>query len=113
MFARRTHVDNWGPEFDRRLECIHVGPAEVRAGDRVRLRPRGRADIMDIALDGRTAVVESIERDYEDHIHVAVIVDDDPGKDLGAMRQPGHRFFFSLDDIEPVQAPENANQATP
>ena len=32
-----------------------------------------------------TAVVESIERDYEDVIHVAVLVDDDPGKDLGAL----------------------------
>jgi hypothetical protein len=55
---------------------------------------------MDIALIGRTAVVESIERDYEDVIHVAVLVDDDPGKDLGELRQPGHRFFFSLDDLE-------------
>ena len=68
------------------------------------MRPRRRADIMDMVLNGRTAVVESIERDYEDVIHVAVLVDDDPGKDLGALRQPGHRFFFSLEDIEPVNA---------
>jgi hypothetical protein len=57
---------------------------------------------MDIALDGRSAVVESIERDYEDVVHIAVLVDDDPGKDLGALRQPGHRFFFALDDLESV-----------
>ena len=37
----------------RRLECVHVGPCEVRPGARVRLRPRGRADIMDLALAGR------------------------------------------------------------
>jgi hypothetical protein len=33
-------------------------------------------------------------------------VDDDPGKDLGAMRQPGHRFFFGLDDIERLEPAE-------
>ena len=76
----------------------------LHRGDRVRIRPRRRADIMDMVLDGRTAVVESIERDYEDLVHVALLIDDDPGKDLGAMRQPGHRFFFSLDDIVPVDA---------
>jgi hypothetical protein len=103
----------WDPAgTDNTTESVRWGDGRLHRGDRVRLRPRGRADIMDIALDGRTAVVESIERDYEDLIHVAVLVDDDPGKDLGAMRQPGHRFFFSLDDIEPVQSPENANQAT-
>ena len=88
---------------DTSTESVRWGAGELRRGDRVRMRPRRRADIMDMVLDGRTAVVESIERDYEDAIHVALIVDDDPGKDLGAMRQPGHRFFFGLDDIEPLE----------
>jgi hypothetical protein len=61
---------------------------------------------MDIALSGRTAVVESIERDYEDVVHVALLVDDDPGKDLGLLRQPGHRFFFRLDDLERLDVTE-------
>jgi hypothetical protein len=71
-----------------------------QAGDRVRLRPRKRADIFDIALDGKTAIVESIERDFEDRIHVAVTVEDDPGSDLGVDRQIGHRFFFTADEVE-------------
>jgi hypothetical protein len=29
-------------------------------------------------------------------------VDDDPGKDFGALRMPGHRFFFQADEIEPL-----------
>jgi hypothetical protein len=92
---------SWDPEADRRrLECIHVGPAEVRAGDRVRLRPLGRADIMDMALAGKTATIEAIEQDFEGSVHLAVIVDDDPGKDLGLLRQPGHRFFFRPDEVE-------------
>jgi hypothetical protein len=59
-----------------------------------------------MVLAGRTAVVESIERDYEDAVHVAVLLDDDPGRDFGAMRQPGHRFFYTLDEIEPVEPTE-------
>jgi hypothetical protein len=31
-----------------------------------------------------------------------VVVDDDPGRDMGLMRQPGHRFFFSVEEVEPV-----------
>ena len=50
---------------------------------------------MDIALAGKIAIIESIEQDYEGKIQVAIVLDDDPGKDLGMLRQPGHRFFFS------------------
>jgi hypothetical protein len=93
----------WDAEHDRRrVECVHIGPAEVRQGDRVRLRPAGRADIMDLVLAGMTATVESIEQDFEGRVYLAVTVDDDPGKDLGALRQPGHRFFFGPEDVEPL-----------
>jgi hypothetical protein len=96
-------MTSWDPEADRRpLECIHVGPAELREGDRIRLRPRRRADIMDMALDGMAATIEAIEQDFEGRAYVAVIVDDDPGKDLGTLRQPGHRFFFFAEEIEPL-----------
>ena len=99
----RKRVTSWEGDIEhRRLDCLHIGPAEIRAGDRVRLRPRDRADILDLALAGKTATVESIEQDYEGRAYVTVTVDDDPGKDLGALRQPGHRFFFSPDEIEPL-----------
>ncbi len=96
-------MENWSPDADRRwLEYIHIGPAEVRAGDRVCLRPRGRADILDLALAGKTATIDAIEQDFEGRVYLAVLVDDDPGKDLGALRQPGHRFFFVPEDVEPL-----------
>ncbi len=63
----------------------------------------GRADIFDMALDGKIATVVSIERDFENRIHLAVIVDDDPGKDLGLTGKPGHRFFYGVDEIEPLE----------
>jgi hydrogenase maturation protease len=73
---------------------------EVRQGDRVRLRPRRGGDVMDLALDGKIAVIESLEQDYEGATHVSVVLDDDPGSDIGHMRQPGHRFFFRAEEIE-------------
>ncbi|TDY26756.1 hypothetical protein B0G81_7283 [Paraburkholderia sp. BL6665CI2N2] len=91
-------------ELDARphLACVRVAGVEIRIGDQVRLRPRGRADIFDIALSGMVATIESIERDFDDHVHVAVTIDDDPGKDFGVQRMPGHRFFFGPDEIEPL-----------
>jgi hypothetical protein len=74
----------------------------LRPGDRVRLLPQKSADIMDIALKGKVAVIEAIERDFEDRFHLAVVLEDDPGRDLGMLRQPGHRFFFSPEEVEPM-----------
>ncbi len=85
------------------VDCVHVGSSEVRTGNHVRLRPRGRSDIFDLALSGMVATVDSIEQDFEGCIYLAVTVDDDPGKDLGALRQPGHRFFFRPEEIEPLE----------
>jgi hypothetical protein len=73
---------------------------EFREGDRVRLRPLKKADIFDIALDGKVAVVESVERDFENRVHLAVTVEDDPGRDFGMARQIAHRFFFSPEEVE-------------
>jgi hypothetical protein len=75
---------------------------DFKQGDRVRLRPRAGGDVFDLALAGKTAVIEAIEEDYEGRTHLAVVVDDDPGRDLGMLRQPGHRFFFSLDEVERI-----------
>jgi len=33
---------------------------------------------------------------------VCLVVDDDPGRDIGLMRQPGHRFFFDAEEVEPL-----------
>jgi hypothetical protein len=74
----------------------------LKAGDRVRLRPRKGADILDIALAGKMATVEAVEQDFEGKVHLAVVVDDDPGREFGMIRMPGHRFFFGIEEVEPV-----------
>jgi hypothetical protein len=81
-------------------QSVRVGGLDLKAGDRVRLRPSKRADILDTALDGRIAVIAGIEEDFENRIQVAVVLEDDPGRDLGEMRQTGHRFFFSPEEME-------------
>jgi hypothetical protein len=59
---------------------------------------------MDMALEGKVAVIEAIEQDLEDNIHLAVVVDDDPGREFGMLRQPGHRFFFTPGEVEPLSS---------
>jgi hydrogenase maturation protease len=89
-------------EAKKPVDDLRISDIAVRAGSRVTLRPRRGGDVMDIALAGKTAVVESIEQDYEGKFHICVVVDDDPGRDIGLMRQPGHRFFFTPEEIEPL-----------
>jgi hypothetical protein len=76
--------------------------AGFRPGQRVRLRPARRADIFDLELGGRQATVVGVEVDLEGRDYVAVTIDDDPGADLGAVGQIGHRFYFAPDELEPL-----------
>jgi hypothetical protein len=84
------------------IDHVTVKEVMLAAGDRVRLCPKASADIFDLALSGKIAMIESIEQDYEGKVHVAVVIEEDPGKDLGMLRQPGHRFFFDPEDVEPA-----------
>ena len=84
------------------LRSLNVGSVEIEKGSRVLLWPSSGGDIMDIALKGKVAFVEGIEQDYEDRIYIAVTLEDDPGRDLGGDRILGHRFFFSPEEVEPL-----------
>jgi len=88
------------------VDRLTIGGVEVHVGDRVRLRPREGGDVLDIALAGQIALIESIEQDYEGKSHVCVVLEDDPGRDLGMLRQPGHRFFFDAGEVEPLPTEE-------
>lgn len=93
------------------VDHLEISGVEVRTGSRVRLLPRKGGDVMDIALAGQVATVECIEQDYEGKRHVCVVLDEDPGRDMGLLRQPGHRFFFDAEEVEPLGG-EEARQAT-
>ena len=85
------------------ISSVVVKGVELKAGDRVRIRPKNRADAIDMILAGKTAIVEAVEQDAENRIHLAVVLEDDPGRDLGLSRQPGHRFFYALEEVEPLK----------
>jgi hypothetical protein len=100
-------VQSWDPLEERtQLERVLSAGIELKPGDRVRLQPRHGGDIFDLALRGKTATIASIEQDFENRIHLAVTVDDDPGSDLGITGKPGHRFFFGPDEVEVVENSE-------
>jgi hydrogenase maturation protease len=84
------------------VDHMEISGIEVRPGSRVRLRPRKGGDVMDIVLAGQIATIECLEQDYEGKCHVSVVLDNDPGRDMGLLRQPGHRFFFAAEEIEPL-----------
>ncbi len=100
MSDLEPRFDPW--EQTKPLERTSGENGELLRWQHVRLHPHSGGDILDMALAGRTAVIEAIEQDFGDQIHIAVILDDDPGRDLGALRQPGHRFFFKLSEVEPL-----------
>ena len=97
-------MDDFFREYEERpaLQSVVVKGVELEKGSRILLWPRAGGDIMDLALKGKVAFVEGIEQDYEDRIHIAVTLEDDPGRDLGEGRYLGHRFFFSPEEIEPL-----------
>ena len=94
----------WNPLEETRAapKSVRVFGVDLGVGDRVRLWPHKQADIMDMAMAGKVAVIEAIEQDFDDQIHFAVVLDDDPGREFGMLRQPGHRFFYSPEEVEPL-----------
>jgi hypothetical protein len=97
-------MDPWDPFAEHPpLESVQVFGVELHKGDRVRIWPQKKADIMDMALEGKVAVIEAIEQDLEGNVQFAVVLDDDPGRDMGMLRQAGHRFFYSPEEIEPLR----------
>jgi hypothetical protein len=53
------------------------------------------------------ATIASIEQDFEGRLFLTVTLDEDPGRDLGESGQPGHRFFFRPEEVEPTSRAGN------
>jgi len=99
-------------EDKNRVDSLQIAGTEVKCGDRVRLRPRAGGDVFDAALAGRVAIIEAIEQDYEGQFHLSVVVEEDPGRDMGMARQPGHRFFFAPTEVEPLGSNADSSAAS-
>jgi hypothetical protein len=81
---------------------ISVDGVTYRRGAKVVLRPGFGAAPQDGVWAGRVATIERIYRDYEDGVHLAVTVDDDPGQEL--MRDIGRYLYFKPAEVEVVPA---------
>ena len=96
-----SDVPSYWEELERPgPDTVEVDGVALRARSRVRLKPRKGGDVFDLALAGRTAVIEGIEQDMEGNLQLAVAIDDDPGRDLG---ERWHRFFFSPAEVAPLR----------
>lgn len=98
--------DPWREEPQPALASVRIGGRVVAPGARVRIQPSRMADIMDLALAGQIGIIEAIEQDLEGRVQVALVIEADPGRDLGERRQVGHRFFFAPEELAPAPGPE-------
>lgn len=67
-------------------------------GSKLLLKPGTNRSVHDRLLDGRRATLERIYVDYDERVHLAVTVDDDPGQAL--MRETGRYLFFFANEVE-------------
>ncbi|MTE16698.1 hypothetical protein [Nocardia aurantiaca] len=97
----------WDPLADNAVnpdsDAVVISGTPVARGSRVRLRPARRADAQDLFYAGRTARVASVHQDVDGHLHLAVVVEDDPAAELHEWY--GRYLYFAPDEVEPLGAP--------
>jgi len=104
---RRVTPDEHAPKRSdddvRARDVVDVGGVVVGEGSRVLLRPGvRRADAQDIFLAGRVATVQRVMHDVDGGDHLAVLLEDDEGRDVALAH--GRFLFFAPDEVEPLGA---------
>jgi hypothetical protein len=95
----RALIDRVDTLTKTELSRLHGRLAHLAIGDRVRVRPGNRADALDVLLAGMDATIVAIDGTVDGDL-VSVTIDRDPGRDLGEMGLPGHRFMFRPEELE-------------
>jgi hypothetical protein len=94
----------WDPgtdsSVDPETDTVTVNGVAIGKGARVRLRPAKRADAHDMFLTNRTATVQAVLQDVDNHWHLAVTIEDDQGADLYATH--GRYRYFAPEEVEPL-----------
>jgi hypothetical protein len=104
--ARRPPVvpPAWDPDEDLRArpdsDIVLVAGVPVSKGSRVMLRPTRSADAQDLFLAGLSAEVARVYRDAEGLEHIAVVLEDDPGRDL--YDTTGRFYYFGPEELVPL-----------
>ncbi|MGI8712893.1 MAG: hypothetical protein ACR2NR_06885 [Solirubrobacteraceae bacterium] len=88
------------PEEIKGERLATVDGVTFALGDTLVLRPGTDRNPYDRMLDGRRATIERIYVAYDDRVHLAVTVNDDPGQEL--LRESGRFLFFFANEVELV-----------
>ncbi len=96
----------WDPGADASVspatDSVQIGEVSVSKGCRVRLCPGPRrSDAQDMFLAGKTARVEAVYYDVEEHEYLAVTLEHDPAADF--MQTHGRFLYFYPDEVEPLE----------
>ncbi|HET6894053.1 MAG TPA: hypothetical protein VFH72_01600 [Candidatus Baltobacteraceae bacterium] len=81
-------------------ERVVIAGATIAPGSRVRIQPKGRADVWDGLVRGMTARVNAVHTDFEGKRYVGVVFDADPASDMHEWY--GRSFFYGVDEVEPL-----------
>lgn len=95
--GQRPRPSTFGDEYSGESE-IEIDGVTFRLGDKVRVGEALDSTAHDAMLAGRSATIERILIDYDDAVHLAVTIDDDPGQEL--MREMGRYLFFKPHEVE-------------
>ena len=111
----------WDPGVDAAVtpttDAVTIDGVQVSRGSMVRLRPGRRADAQDLFYAVQVARVVSVYSDVDGHVHVAVVLADDPAADLHEWY--GRYLYFAPDEVLPlgttvgVRAPSQSANAAP
>jgi hypothetical protein len=88
---------------DPDLDSVIITGVPVAKGSLVRLRPSRRADAQDLFFADQIARVAAVITDFDDNVHVAVVLVDDPAADLHDWY--GRYLYFAPDELQPVAGP--------
>jgi hypothetical protein len=95
----------WDPGADASVapetDAVDVKGVAVAKGSRVRLCPSRRADAQDLFFSEQTATVAGVHHDVDGNVHVAVVLDDDPAKDMHEWY--GRYLYFGPEELEPLE----------
>ncbi|MFB6905633.1 hypothetical protein ACFCWB_15350 [Streptomyces bacillaris] len=99
----------WDPQQDPEAAdaptTIPLDGVAVGRGSRVLLTPGARrTDAQDTFLRGCRATVEAVVTDLDGELHLAVVLDDDPGGDI--RRGQGRFLYFKPDEVAPLREEE-------
>jgi hypothetical protein len=94
----------WDPAQDAsvhpEVDTVLVGGVAIGKDSLVRLHPSRRADAQDLFFAGEAARVTAVLGDVDGHVHVAVVLVDDPAADMHEWY--GRYLYFAPDELEPL-----------